>query len=897
MSVRKFFRRAQWDRERAAEIESYIQIETDDNIARGMTEAEARAAARRKFGHAAGVREEIYRMNTVQLWDSVSRDLRYGLRMLRHNPTFTAVALLTLALGIGANTAVFSVVNSVLIKPLAYPKPEELVAVWQKAPGAAGLANISGDLRMSASMFLTYSEKNQTLAAMGGYNAVTAAVTGMAEPEQVRAVVVTEGALEALAVPPAAGRWLSKADQKPGSSVIMLSYGYWQRRFGGAASVIGRNLMVDSRLREIVGVMPRGFRFVNEDFDLLMPFVFDRAQVILPGFFMRGVARLKPGVTVAQANADLTRLAPVWMDSWPPPPGVNPHVWEIWRISGAMRPLKDDVVGSAASILWVVMATIGIVMLIACANVANLLLVRAEARQQELAVRAALGAGWGQIVRALLLESVLLACMGGALGVAVAYAGLRWLVAIGAGRLPRTDEIAVDGWALAFAVTVSLVSGLLFGLAPALKYAGPRIAMTLRGGGRTASVGRERYRARNVLVVAQVALALVLLISSGLMIRTFVSVRSVDPGFARPEGIQMVRIVAPPPTVMPDPERVARMQNEMLDRLAAIPGVKQVAFASEMPMDGIGTDWDTVLPEGKFHFNGAMPPLRTFHYVSPGVFAAMGTRMIAGREFTWTDLYGRRPVAIVSESLAREFWGSAGAAVGKRLAATMPNSPLRAVVGVVQDVRENGLQEPAPTVVYWPSFTDSLYRSGREIIARGVTFAIRSSRAGTEGLVQDVQRAVWSVNATLPLANVQTMREVYDRSMARTSFTLVMLGIAGAMALVLGIVGIYGVISYAVTQRRREIGIRVALGAQLPKLRRMFVRDGLALVAVGTVIGLIAAAALMGLMKSLLFGVSAMDPATYVAVPLVLAAAAAVASYVPARRVSKADPVEALRAE
>jgi predicted permease len=897
MGLRRFFRRAKWDRERTAEIESYIQIETDDNLARGMTEADARAAARRKFGNPTSVREEIYHMNTVSTLDSAARDIRYGLRMLRHNPMFTVVALITLALGIGANTAVFSVVNSVLIKPLAYPRADELVAVWQKAPGAAGLANISGDLRLSASMFTTYSEQNRTLQAMGVWTATTATVTGLAEPEQVRAVLVSEGALEALGVPPVAGRWLAKADQKPGAAAtIMLGYGYWQRRFGGENSVIGRKILVDSKLREVIGVMPQTFRVVNEDADLIVPLAFDRAELILPGFGFQGVARLKPGVTIAQADADLARLVPVWMNSWPAPPGLNPHVWEAWRITPALRPLKQDVVGGVGGVLWVLMGTIGIVMLIACANVANLLLVRADARQQELAVRAALGAGWGQIVRALLLESMLLGCIGGALGVGLAYAGLRWLVSIGPGRLPRLNEIAVDTRALAFAVAISLVSGVLFGLAPALKYAGPRIAQALRGGGRTSSHGRERHRARNVLVVAQVALALVLLISSGLMIRTFQALRSVEPGFTRPEQVQVVRISIPP-SLIPEPERTARMQNQIADKLSAIPGVSSVAFASEVPMDGIETDWDAIQVEGRGDVNAQVPPMRVFHSISPGLFATMGTRMVAGRDYTWTDLYGRRPVAILSENLARELWGSAAAAVGKRISASVPNSPWREVIGVVQDVRENGLQEPAPAAVYWPSFGENIYRAGRLIVARDVTIAIRSSRAASESFLGDVHRAVWSVNASLPLASVQTMRDVYDQSMARTSFTLVMLGIAGGMALVLGIVGIYGVMSYAVSQRRREIGIRLALGAQQPALRRMFVRHGLRLSAVGVAVGLCASAGLMRLMKSLLFGISPLDPVTYAAVPMVLAAAAMIASYLPARRAASVDPVEALRAE
>jgi predicted permease len=676
----------------------------------------------------------------------------------------------------------------------------------------------------------------------------------------------------------------------------MLGNGYSKRRFGGEAAAIGRTIQLDSQTREIVGVMPRGFRVVDQEADMIVPIRFDRTKLTLPGFGFQGVARLKPGVTVAQANADLSRLVPVWMDSWPAPAGVNPHIWENWKITAAVRPLKQEVVGSVDRVLWVLMGTIGIVMLIACANVANLLLVRAEARQQELAVRAALGAGWGQIVRALLLESLLLAAMGGAIGTGLAYAGLRWLVSMAPGRLPRLDEISVDGTALGFAVALSVASGVLFGIAPALKYAGPRIGMALRGGGRTSSAGRERHRARNVLVVAQVALALVLLVSSGLMIRTFAALHGVEPGFTRPGELQTVRISIPA-SLIRDPERVARLQNELADRLGAIPGVRSAAFASEVPMDGVPTNWDAIQVEEKNDLSNQVPPLRVFHSVSPGLFHALGTRIVAGRDYTWTDLYQQRRVVMVSENLARELWGSAAGAIGKRMSASIPNSPLREVIGVVQDVPTNGLQEPAPATVYWPSYGEDIYRAGQRTIARQVTFAIRSSRAGSESLLQEVQRAVWSLNPNLSLASVQTMREVYEHSMARTSFTLVMLGIAGTMALVLGIVGIYGVIAYAVSQRKREIGIRVALGAQLPQLRRMFVRHGLALAAAGTAIGLCAAAGLMRLMKSLLFGVNTVDPVTYVAVPIVLAAAAALASYVPARRVSQADPVEALRGE
>jgi predicted permease len=897
MGWRRFLRRATWDRERAAEIESYVEIETDENIARGMPASEARAAARRKLGNSTLIREEIYSMNTIAFLDTLGRDVRYALRMLRHNPVFTVVALLTLTIGIGANTAVFSVVNSVLLKPLAYPKSEELVAVWHAAPGAAGLSSVSGDLRLSASMFFTYAEENRTFQAIGIWAPVRSTVTGLAEPEQVPTVLVSDGVLQSLGVPPILGRWLSSADQAPaGPATVMLGYGYWQRRFGGDHSVVGRKIMIDSRPREIVGVMPQAFRLINADSDLIVPLAFDRAGLRLPGFGYQCVARLKPGVTIAEAAADIERLLPVWMRSWPAAPGINPRVYESWRIVPALRPLKQDVVGGVADILWMLMGVIGIVMLIASANVANLLLVRADARQQELAIRAALGAGWGRIVRAILSESILLGLMGGALGMALAYAGLRFLVAVGPGNLPRLTEISIDAHALGFTVAMSLVSGLLFGLIPALKHAGPHISAVLRGGGRTLSQSRERHRARNILVVAQVALAVVLLVSAGLMVRTFQTLRSVEPGFLHAEHIQIMR-TSIPASLVPEPERVIRMQNDILDKLAAIPGVSSVAFASEMPMEGIPFNWDAVCFEGKTFATSEIPPLRVFKSISPGLFHTVGTRLVAGRDYTWTDLYDRRPVAMISENLAGELWGTSSAALGKRISTCLPGSTWREVIGVVQDVRDNGVQEPAPTTVYWPAFGENLYRPGQVITARSVTFAIRTQRAGSDGFQRQLNQAVWSVNASLPLASVRTMQEVYDRSLARTSFTLVMLGIAGAMALVLGVIGIYGVISYIVSQRRREIGIRLALGAQQGELKRMLLRYGLALAGMGVVIGLAAAAGLMQMMTSLLFGISPLDPLTYAAVPVVLVIAAVLASYLPARRAAAVDPVEALRTE
>jgi predicted permease len=485
--------------------------------------------------------------------------------------------------------------------------------------------------------------------------------------------------------------------------------------------------------------------------------------------------------------------------------------------------------------------------------------------------------------------------MGGVLGLGLAHEGLRLLVAIGPANLPRLSEISMDAWTLGFTLALSLVSGLLFGLIPALKYAGPRIAIVLRSAGRTSSVSRERHRARNVLVVAQVALALVLMVSAGLMIRTFQALRTVEPGFTQAEHLQTMRSSIPE-SLIAKPEQVIRTQNSILERLAVIPGVSSVGFASEMPMEGFGSMWDCIFAEDKTYPANEIPPLRFFKYVSPEFFHAAGTRIVAGREITWTEIYGLRPVVMLSENLARELWGTPSAAVGKRIR-EFPSMPWSEVIGVIQDVRENGVQERAPEIVYWPPMMNNLFGPSSLGAIRTVTFVVRSDRTGSESFLNQVQQAVWSVNSNLPVASVRTMQEVYGESLARTSFTLVMLGIAGGMALVLGIIGIYGVISYAVSQRTREIGIRLALGAQQSELRRMFVRYGLVLAGIGVVVGLGAAVVLMRLMKSLLFGISPLDPLTYAAVPLILVMAAVLASYLPARRASAVDPVEALKAE
>ncbi len=877
-------------------IQEHIQERADELEAEGVPRKQAEQTARREFGNVALVEQRSREQWQWRALESLLADLKFTLRRLRKSPGFAVTVLLTLAIGIGANTAVFSVIDAVLLKPLPYPQSDQLVALWMSAPGAAGLSNFEEGLRLSPSMYVTFSEHNHTFQSLGVWVPNTANVTGIAQPEQAKTLLISDGVLQTLAIPPALGRSFSAIDQSPnGAKTVMLSYGYWQRRFGGDPRVIGRTIQLDSQTREIVGVMPRGFRVVDRDFDLLVPLAFDRGKLILAGFGYNGIGRLKPGVSVAQADADASTLIETWMHSFSNGPGTNPFFYRRWKITPEFRPLKQQVVGQISNILWVVMATVGLVMLIACVNIANLLLVRADSREHELSVRAALGAGRARIARELLVESVTLGLLGGVLALGVAYGGLRLLLAFGPANLPRISEVALDARSLAFTLAISVISGFLFGSIPAFKYASTRAAAALSGSSRTASAGRVRQRSRNILVVAQVAMALVLLVSALLMIRTFAALRNVEPGFSDPEHLETMRIYIPE-LLVADPVLVTRTENEIADKISAVPGVKSVGFAASVPMEGIDPNWDEFGVEGK-QYDGNEPPLRLFNYVSPGYFSTMGTRLLAGRDFTWSDIYSVQQYIIVSDSFARENWGSAAAAIGKR-GRQFTNMPWQQVIGVSEDVRHNGVDEKAPAIIYWTAMINSPYTRKPTIDSqRAVTFAVRSNRAGNESLVADIQSAVWSVNANLPLASVGTMQEIYSKSMARTSFTLTMLAIAGSMALALGIIGIYGVISYAVSQRTREIGIRLALGAQKNELKWMFVRSALTLTVIGVVIGIAAAAALTQSMKSLLFGITPLDPLTYVTVPLVLAVAALLASYLPARRAASINPVEALRVE
>ena len=803
---------------------------------------------------------------------------------------FTVITLVTLAAGVGANTVVFSVLEGVLLKPLPYPHSEELIGVWHTAPGL----NLP-EVNMSPSDYFIYREQGRTFQDIGMYQDDSVSVTGVGEPEQVPALRVTEATLPLLGVQPLLGRHFRHEDDLPGApETVLLTYGYWRRKFGADSSAVGRTLVVDGKARQIIGVLPKGFHFLDrEDPALIAPFQFDRNKTNLGNFSYEALARLKPGMTLQQANADVARMLPIVMSSFAPPPGFSITLFEDARIAPNLRPLKQDVVGDVGSVLWVLMGSIGMVLLIACANVANLLLVRMEGRRQELALRAALGASWGRIAGELLLESVILGLLGSVLGLGLAYGALRVLVAIAPAGLPRINEVGINGPVLLFTLVVSLLASMLFGAVPILKYAGARLTTGIREGGRGLSQSKEQHRARNTLVVVQVALALVLLICSGLMIRTFRALTKVNPGFAGPAELQTFRISIPE-THVKDGEQAIRKEEEILHKIEGIPGVSSVSIGTIVPMTGGG--WhDPILLQGRTYAEGEFPPLRLFKFVSPGFLKTLGTPLIAGREIAWGDTYKKTPVAMISENLAREYWREPAEALGKRIQVSTKDD-WREIIGVVGDIHDDGVNKKPPTSVYWP-LLQARFESDDISARRDVAFIVRTPRAGSESFLKNVREAVWSVDANLPLADVHTFDYFYKRSMARTSFTLIMLGVAGAMALLLGVVGIYGVIAYSVSQRTREIGIRMALGAQQPTVTGMFVRHGLLLTGVGVACGLVAAVIVMRLMSSLLFNVNPVDPVTYGTVSLGLAGTAWLASYLPSRRAATVDPVEALRAE
>ena len=808
-------------------------------------------------------------------------------RELRRRPGFLLVAVITLGVGIGANAAIFSVVDAVLIRPLPYPESDRLVGVWNDAPGLK-LNHFS----QSDGTYVLYRRENRVLDDLGIYGDGSATLTGGQAPERLSAAGVTGSLFSVLRVPAARGRTIQAADEKPGAEkVVLLSDELWRRRFGGDPKAVGTILRVNGEARRIVGVMPPGFHFPLPADQLWLPLTIDPAHLEPGNFNYSAVGRLRPGATPARAARELSAL--VWR---------IPEIYGDAQISRGMIksakltvlaiPLRDDVVGKIERVLWLLLGSVSCILLIACANVANLFLVRAEGRQREVAVRTALGATRGDIARLFLGESVALALLGGLLGLALAWGGVRLLVRLRPEGIPRLEEIGVDGRVLLFTLLLSLLAGLLCGAFAALRYGTPSLVLALKEGGRGGTAGRERHRARNVLVVSQVALALVVLVGSGLMVKSFWHLRGVSPGFA-PGNVLTLRLDLPDADY-PNSAANLRFLERLLERVRALPGVVSAATVYPMPLAGSDTNSGYTIEDFPLAPD-QVPPILGNAFVSPGYFQAMGIPVIQGRVFDHLEPQRRGPdEVLVSRSLAEHFWPGRSP-LGKRLINGLADSksPWYTIVGVVGDVHGRTLEDKPIQTVYFP-----MVRYGDKAAWAPSSFhLVVKGRTDPTTLAVPLRGVVRSLDPNLPISDVRPMREVVTRSMARTSFTMLLLVIAAAVALLLGSVGIYGVISFVVSQRTREIGVRMALGAKRDDISRMVLREGLGVTLLGIAIGLASALAVTRLMLALLFGVSPTDPGTLAAVPVLLAAVALVASWLPARRAAAVDPLEAIRYE
>ena len=607
------------------------------------------------------------------------------------------------------------------------------------------------------------------------------------------------------------------------------------------------------------------------------------------------IASLKPGVSVEQATNNLERLLPVAIRTFPPPAGVSLNLFQSMHPKPSLTPLKEELVGDVRNALWVLFASVILVLLVACANVANLLIVRIEGRHHEFAIRYAIGAARKGISADIFLESTLLGLAGSLIGLLMALGTMRVIVRLGATNIPRIRDVSITPSVLLFTIAIAVITSILIACVPILKSTSPHLVSDLREGGRGVGEGRKGQGTRKALVMLQVALSVILLICSGLMIRTFRAMTNVSPGFTSPGTVQTFGFYIPE-TQIPDtsPDLVIRMDEAIMQKLASIPGVSSVSIGRSVPMDNNSHN-NPVFVQNRTHEGSEMPPSRRFNFVAPGFFSTLGTQLLAGRDFTWTDIFGKRPVVVVSKSFSGEYWHRPQDALGQRIRVASTDT-WREIIGVSEDVHYDGVEKPAPSMVYWPLMMDN-FEGQKQRLDRATVFVVRSELAGTQSLMKAVEQEVSMVNPNVPLANSETLGDLYTQSMARTTFTLVMLCISGGIALLLGTVGIYGVIAYSVSQRTREIGIRMALGAQRGVVVGAFVRQGMRLTVVGIAIGLVIAFATMRFMSALLYGVSAHDPMTYVTITCAVVIVALLACYLPSRGAAEIDPALALRSE
>ena len=858
------------------ELEFHVAMRVERNVALGMTADEARREALARFGDVSRVRRALVQHDERrqitegrrEYFSQFLQDLRFGARSLRRAPGFALATILTLALCIGANAAIFSVVNAVVLRPLAYPHPEQLVSL---PSGSAG-------------EFLALKARLRSFSQLAAWAEQTHPIDDGQETLRIEGAAVTPNLLGTLGVSPMLGRGFTADEGLPGgNSALLISSTLWRSHYAGAKDIVGKKLLVEGLPFTIVGVMPSDFHFPNATTQYWQPLTFNLANVGATwGIWdRRMVGRLAPGSTLAQAQREVR-------DVWPTLRHLNP-IWDPgpdYRLHSAAAPLQQDVVGPTGRLLWILFGCVLLVLLVGCVNVANLLLARATARARELSVRAALGGGRSRLIRQLITESLLLSTIGAALGIGFSVGGVRWLVAVMPPGIPRADEISVNGTVLAFTAIVAIVTGVLFGIVPALRATQHASAGSTVDLGRRASPGAQHHRISSVLVTAELALAVLLVVAATLLVRSFAALRNIDLGFDT-DHVVAARLT-PPNGSYNDSARVSMFYGAVVERLTAIHGVRSVAIVDKLPM--AQAVWGVALRvEGQYEDNKhLLPEVGHLQQATPEYFQTMRIPLLRGRQFTAADRAGQLPVAIVSQSVAQRFWPNADP-IGRRIGLPW-DSPLLTIVGVVPDTKQDSLRDTSRTSVYMPwaqrtAFLGSemwvLVRSGND--PAPLTAAVRA-------IVRDLDR-------TVAVSDVRTMDAVVDESIRGTRFTVLLVGAFAIAALLLGAIGIYGVMSYLVGQRTQEMGIRLALGAGVSVVIGLVVGRAARLALVGVAVGLIAALFATQWLGALLYEVSARDPLTFVAVPLLFLLVAVLASYAPARRATRIDPVRALRAE